>query len=367
MIRIAFSIMLAVHGFIHIIGFTKQFNLGAQEIITARTLVPLTPSMSKLVGVFSLLVFSIFIVSGFSYYLRKDWFWVVAAIALLLSQILIILYWQDAKWGTVANAIILIAVVLSYAQVAFDRSVAKEIRQLTNRGKTETFTGSKQISHLPQIIQRWMQQSGVMGKARPKVVHVVQQGFMRTEPSAGWQPFDAEQYFTIDPPGFVWKADIHTSAFIDIVGRDKYEFGEGNMLIKAASLIRIANSRGKEVDQGTMLRYMAEIIWFPQGALSDYLTWEQISEKQARLTMTYGGVTASGIYRFNEQGLPVAFEARRWGDFNGKYSLENWFVSITSYRRMGGIDIGATSEVTWKLKDRDFTWLRMTISEIKYQ
>jgi hypothetical protein len=104
-----------------------------------------------------------------------------------------------------------------------------------------------------------MEQSGVTGKDRPNTIHVFQKGLMRTEKSKNCMPFDAEQYFTIDPPGFVWKARVHTDAF-DIVGLDKYINGKGHVLIKAASLVPIANSSGIHVDQGTMIRYMAEMI-----------------------------------------------------------------------------------------------------------
>jgi hypothetical protein len=95
------------------------------------------------------------------------------------------------------------------------------------------------------------------------------------------------------------------------------------------------------------------------------VTWKQIDGDQAQLTMTYAGIKASGIYRFNEAGYPVAFEANRWEDFKGKYSLERWHVSITG-REFDGIQIGASCEVTWKLKEADFTWLKMNIFEVKY-
>jgi hypothetical protein len=187
---------------------------------------------------------------------------------------------------------------------------------------------------------------------------------MRTDSSGNWVPFDAEQYFTIDPPGFVWNAHIHTRKFIDIVGRDKYENGKGNMLIKAASLITIANSSGKEIDQGTLIRYMAEMMWFPHAAVRDYLDWKEIDSTHARATMSYGGITASGVYTFNEEGFPIGFEAQRYRDLNGKYTKETWSVAITDYTYFNGVAIGNKSEVTWKLKEGDFTWLKLEVTDI---
>lgn len=364
MIRLVVAIIIAIHGLIHLIGAAHEYNFG-QKILTGKTLIPFTAFTSKLVGILWFLVFAMFVIASLSYYMRKDWFWMIAGTALLLSQILIVLYWHDAKWGTAANVIVLFASVLTYAETTFERSVIKEVDHLTKAATRQSMIDSAAISQLPPVIRKWMKQSGVAGKARPNVIRVAQEGSMRTEPSGDWMPFEAEQFVTIDPPGFVWNARIHTDAYIDIVGRDKYENGKGNMLIKVASLIPIANSSGREIDQGTMIRYMAEMIWYPQAAASNYMIWDQIGDNQARLTMTHRGVTASGIYYFNEQGLPIAFEAQRWGDFDGKYSLEKWFVSIRNYREVGGLQIGTESEVTWKLKDGDFTWLRLTITGIQ--
>ncbi len=34
----------------------------------------------------------------------------------------------------------------------------------------------------------------------------------------------------------------------------------------------------KEIHQGTLLRYLAETMWFPTAALNDYLTWEEMDQ-----------------------------------------------------------------------------------------
>ena len=139
------------------------------------------------------------------------------------------------------------------------------------------------------------------------------------------------------------------------------------MLIKAASLFTIANSKGKEIDEGSMIRFMAELIWFPQAAVSEYIKWEEIDSTHARITMTYNDVTASGVYAFNPNGFPIGFEAQRYGDFDGKFSKETWSVSTNSYGYFNGIPMGKSSEVTWKLKNGDFTWLQLELRDVQYE
>jgi hypothetical protein len=112
---------------------------------------------------------------------------------------------------------------------------------------------------------------------------------------------------------------------------------------------------------------MAEIVWFPHAAVSDYLFWEQVDDHHARATMNYRDVSASGIFTFNNEGMPIGFEAKRYGDFNGKYAKETWSIVTTGFGYFNGFPIGNASEVTWKLKDGDFTWLRLEITGIEYK
>jgi hypothetical protein len=206
----------------------------------------------------------------------------------------------------------------------------------------------------------------MVGKEWISTVRLKQKAVMRSDPNGAWMRSEAEQYFTADKPGFIWKAWVEAFPLVRIVARDKYENGSGNMLIKLMALFTIADSKGKEMDQGTMLRYLAEVGWFPSAALCDHIKWEPIDSLSARATMAYGSVTASGIYRFNESGDVVNFEAQRYGEFNGKFSLETWSIATTGWKTFEGIRIAASSEVTWKLKSGDFTWLRLELTDVQY-
>lgn len=68
------------------------------------------------------------------------------------------------------------------------------------------------------------------------------------------------------------------------------------MEIKALSLIPVVNSTGKEIDQGTMGRFLAEIVWFPSAALNNYIQWEELGNYSAKAILNYGDLSASGIF-----------------------------------------------------------------------
>ena len=76
-----------------------------------------------------------------------------------------------------------------------------------------------------------------------------------------------------------------------------------------------------------MLRYLGEIVWVPSAALSDYITWEEMDSTTARATMSYGGITASGIFKFDENGDFVSFEADRYYYRKEGSTLEKWVIT----------------------------------------
>jgi hypothetical protein len=224
------------------------------------------------------------------------------------------------------------------------------------------------LKPLPPVVQKWLRRTNIVGKEVIHVVHLKQQGEMRSKPNGKWMPVVAEQYNTIDKPGMIWTADVKAAPFIHMTARDKYENGKGNMLIKMMSLFPISNSKGNKIDQGTLVRYLAEITWFPSAALNRYIKWDQLSANRAEATMSYGGVMASGIFTFDNNGDVVSFEADRYLEGKEGSPLEKWFIQIepNGYKTFNDMRIAAKSNVTWKLKSGDFTWFKVNVTELDY-
>jgi hypothetical protein len=104
--RFILAFIMLIHGIIHLMGFSKAFHLGN---------VPnLTKNVSKPIGLLWLLTTLLFITSDIFLLLKKQEWWIIAAFAILFSQSLIALFWKDAKVGTVANAIILIFMIVNF-------------------------------------------------------------------------------------------------------------------------------------------------------------------------------------------------------------------------------------------------------------
>ena len=98
--------IIIIHGLIHILGFVKAFNLAEVN--------QLTRNISKPAGLFWLFAAILFILTAFFYFLGRDWWWIIGSSAVIISQVLIIRSWSDAKYGTIINLILIALIVIAY-------------------------------------------------------------------------------------------------------------------------------------------------------------------------------------------------------------------------------------------------------------
>jgi hypothetical protein len=361
MARALFLFIIILHGAIHLIGFLSAFSL----IKTGELLHPI----SKPAGFLWLWCSMLFVAAGVLLAWHKPIWWIPAVAAIVLSQILIILAWQDAKTGTIANAWILAFVVIAFGQWQFNSLALKEKNSLlAGVSMDQSRIDRSMITPLPALVQKWLLRTGVVGKEKIQSVHLRQIGEMRTTVDGKWMKMTAEQWLSAEKPGFLWLAEVQASFGLYLAGKDKYENGHGHMLIKLLSLFPVVDAKSREIDQGTMVRYLAEMIWFPSAALQQYVHWTAIDSSTAQVDMTYAGLTVTGYFKFNNQGDVISFSAQRYYDRKQGATLEEWLINMdpNGYRVWHGIRIPGKSSVTWKLKDRNFTWCKLEIVDIAY-
>jgi hypothetical protein len=138
------------------------------------------------------------------------------------------------------------------------------------------------------------------------------------------------------------------------------------MLIKAASLVNVANVADEAIDLGAMLRYLAEIIWFPSAALAPYITWEPIDATHARATIQYAGRSAPAVFTFDGHGRAVRFDAERPLGGGKDAKLTPWFGASSEWRTFEGIEVPTRGEVGWQLPSGTFIYYRWAILDVGF-
>lgn len=332
---------LFLHGFIHLIGFTKAFGLFKIEQINS--------NIGKVQGVFWLVVFTLFIYSGAAFLFKNTyWHW-IALLAVVLSVILIVKTWQDTKYGIIPNIIICLVVTISIYEDSFNEKVSKEISDITNNNyPIEYVIRQEQFKTLPFPVANWLKKSGIVGKKMISTVQLQQRVKIKlNKEQKKWYNAFAQQYITAYKPSFVWKVELPIGSFIKIKGRDKFKEGKGEMLIKLFSVFKLAEESGQKINESTMQRYLAEIVWFPSAALNSYIEWEAIDSLSAKAVMTYHGTRASGIFYFNKEGDFVKFKCFRYKENKPNSRKYEWIIEVLEYSEKTGIKIPIKIKASW--------------------
>jgi hypothetical protein len=357
-----FLIIVILHGLIHVLGFLKSLGYA----------IPQLPAINKLTGIVWLVASFVMVATAILYIADNALWLLTGTIAILVSQVLIFLSWQEAKYGTLPNSIILIVVFVGCALWFFNHQVEKEIQVMLaqeahSEKPAEKIITENMITRYPVPVQRWLRYSGVVGKEIVRTVYVTQKGKMRLNPGQKqWFTSCSQQYFTVTLPAFIWKVSMNIY-LLPVIGRDMFVDGKGEMKIMLMGLIPIAIAgNDPKIHQSALQRFLGEISWFPQAALMPYIRWEAIDESSARATITYRGVTGSAVFHFNTKGELVKFVAMRYKDINDEKPTE-WVATVKGYGEFNGIKIPTSFDATWMLKEGPFTWFRFDIFDVRYQ
>lgn len=103
MLRAILLILLILHGLIHLMGFSKAFQLAPMS--------QLTQPIGKPTGILWLAATVMLLLTAVVLALDKNWWWQLSIAAIALSQIAIVTSWRDARFGTIINMILLFMIV----------------------------------------------------------------------------------------------------------------------------------------------------------------------------------------------------------------------------------------------------------------
>ena len=349
--RYFIAFLLFLHGIISLMGFLKAFNILKLEQFEA--------DISKTAGVFWLLssvLLSLLVVQTI---MKSDLFWILGSVALVLSQVMIIWFWKDAKFGTIINVVLLILVVISFSMWNHNRK-GKQLGDLLVENCKPLPMEENRI--LPELVQKWLEKSGAIESTPPPAVQFTQKGKLRLAPDKPWLVFNANQYVRLDNPSFIWTSKVGQGEIMQFSGIDQFSNGEGKMNVSLYGLIDVVDAKGEEINQGAAVRFLSEIVWYPWMARSKYITWKVAGEYQLEASFQYEELEVEGLFTFDKDGLPIRFEAIRYNEEKKKNIP--WRVDIdgSSYSELDNVLIPTKAAVIWEYESSDFHWLDVEVS-----
>ena len=358
-----FVIVMVLHSIIHLVGFIKSFNL--IEISH------LTKPISRPLGIMWLFCSLIFFFCLYAFWVGYLWWWIPTIVTVIISQTLIILDWKEASYGTIANLIIILAVAVGVGQWGLENTIKEKMEHLTYTSQMSVLEKEEveeRFEELPEIVKTWLNNSNALNQPFPEKLFLRQSGKMRTSPDGKWMPFKSRQWINPNEPAFIWKAEVNMLPGFHLSGMDSYLSGRGNMNIRLMSVIPIADASGPETDQGSLLRWLAELVWYPQAALHRSIAWEEVDSTSAIAKMSFGNKEVEGLFSFDHSGDLKSFNAGRYFEKDGEFTLEEWVITVNEngYKNFNGVRIPTDLKVKWNLSDGPFHWLNMHVDAVEW-
>jgi hypothetical protein len=222
------------------------------------------------------------------------------------------------------------------------------------------------VAELPAPVRRSLRRSGVVGREIPSRVTVRQKGQLRQGTDSRWLSFTAQEEYRLDPPGFVWSAALKIGGLR--VGRatDELAGGHGRMHVRLLGLFDVVDATGPEMDQGVVMRWLNETMWFPAVWATDVIAWEPIDGTSALGSVRVGDLMVQAEFRFNHDGQLVDFRADRYRSVESGFELTRWSTPLTEHARFDGIELPSRGSAVWSLEDRDLEYIRIRATAIRY-
>lgn len=358
MLKIFILVVIFIHGIIHILGFLKAFQLAEINQITQQ--------ISKQIGLLWLIALILFLAAAIQLISNHNLWWITGLAAVILSQVLIFLFWQDAKFGTIANIIVLLSVIAGYGfwsfENIFNNDVSERIKQ--NTKVENNLLNEKDIEHLPAPVQKYLRYAGVINKEKINNVKIVFDVEMR-EKGKDWFKATSVQHNFFDEPTrlFFMKAKMFG---MTVPGYHRYVEAKATMDIRLFGLFPIVKESGDIMNKTeTVTLFNDMCLMAPATLIDKRIKWETIDSLTTKAIFTNRGISISSILYFNETGQLINFTS---DDRTAISDMKQYRFStpVKDYQNINGINVPTYGEAIWHYPDGEFVYGKFSLKSIEY-
>ncbi len=208
---------------------------------------------------------------------------------------------------------------------------------------------AREIEGLPAPVQRYFR--AVLKDGQPLIVaasfDLAGSINMSATGGDGWKPFTSTQRAVIHRPGFVWNGRVAMMPGLAAHVHDSYIAGVGTLHAAMLGLFTVAEVQGGgEIARGEMMRYFAEMAWYPTALLpSQGVRWEAVNDRSANATLSDGPLSLTLLFTFDAAGLISLVHADQRGSGVGKdLVMLPWDCGVSEYQSRHGMMVPTRGE-----------------------
>jgi len=354
--------LILIHGLIHFMGVAKAFGFAE--------LPQLTHPVSRGMGTVWLFAGLVLLATAALLIGAPRVWWAAGLGAVLLSQAAVISSWSDAKFGTIANVVILAGVVYGFASqgpLSFAAEYRREVQERLAQPESPQMVTEADLTALPAPVQHYLRGAGAVGQPRVHHFEATWRGRIRATAHDRWMEFTAKQYNVVDERARFFLMDATRSGLsVDVY--HVFRENAATMRVWLLSLVPLVNASGPELDRAETVTLFNDLCLLAPAALTDpAIRWEPIDADSARARYTVGSVTIGAVLSFNEAGELVNFvsDDRLVASADGtQFTRQRWSTPVTDYRQFGPRRVMTRGEGRWHPPEGEFVYLEMELLDL---
>jgi hypothetical protein len=361
--RAVLIVVLFVHGSIHLMGFAKAF--GFMELRQLSTPISRPQGLAWLAAGLLTLV---------CVFVPPRAFWILGTLAAALSQVLIAYAWQDAKFGTIANIILLLAAAYAFVSagpLSFAHAYATDTATELGRSQLRTdLVTEDDLKHVPPPVQRYLRVTGSVGQPRVSNFRARWRGRIRESAQGEWMAFEAEQVNSIYPlpARLFFMQAIMKGLPVDVYHR--FVGPAATFGARILSAFQIISAAGPDMNRSETVTILNDLCLLAPSALLDpSMHWESSTEDSAQLRFERGSESVHVELRFNAAGELTDFisDDRSKASADGKsFERLRWSTPVSAYQKLAGRHIFDHGESLWHAKEGKFAYGEFKLIGIEY-
>ena len=359
-----FASVLAVHALIHLLGAVKGF--GWAEVPQ------LTQPVSRPAAAVWLLAAGIGAAAAVMLFAAPPAWWIVGAVAVAISQVVIVTSWMDARYGTLVNVIVLAGVLVGYLHDgpgSFNASYARDVSSVLEPASSPGVLSEADLVSLPEIVRRYVRQSGAVGQPRVRNFRLRFRGRIRNGPTARWMSFTGEQVNGYQPASRLFLMD--GSLFgVPFQAFHRYVGAEASMHVKVASVRTMADVHGALMNEGETVTLLNDLCLFAPGALPGApIAWEPVDARRVRVTFTNAGQVVRAELFFNDAAELVKFVSDDRGALSAdgtSITKMRWSTPSAAYRAFGTHRLTSGGEGVWDAPGGPYPYIQFEVVAVEY-
>lgn len=371
-VRWTVSAIVVIHGLIHLLGVVKGF--GWAEVSELTEPIGTAMAVGWLVAAVLVVTAGVLLAAG------VRWWWTVGLVAAVVSQAVIVTSWSDAKAGTAANVLLLVAALHGLAaegpwglRARYRHRAGEALAQARQSAqRSAPVVSPDDLRHLPAPVAGYVAATGSIGQPRVCGFRARIHGRIRGGADQPWMTWTGEQVNTFGPqPARLFFMDatmrgLPADVFHTYVG------SSARMRARVCSMLNVLDASGPDMTRAETVTLLNDLCVLAPAALVDApISWTPVGDHRARATFTNAGHTVSAELVFDDAHQLVDFvsDDRLRASADGKtFARQRWSTPLEGYRSFGTRRLGTIGRGRWHPDGPEptFDYLEFHVDDISY-